>query len=140
MFDFIRRWAFNRSRFIFSYWDGSRIAKADPMVLWRSLQQHADFSEADFRLMKVDALRDSLVHKLANVVRDVFNIKLPDAGGLTELETLEILRSFIEYTGFQKKSGEPTQTSPQLVADTSEDWTAGGNTNDSSDSTSTATE
>jgi len=140
MFDFIRRWAFNRSRFIFSYWNGSKIVKADPMVLWRSLQQHADFSEADFRLMKVDALRDSLVHKLANVVRDVFDIKSPDDGGLTELETLEVLRSFIEYTGFQKKSGEPMQTLQQPAADTSEGSTADRNTNDSSDSTSTATE
>jgi len=140
MFDFIRRWAFNRSRFIFSYWNGSKIVKADPMVLWRSLQQHPEFSEVDFRMMKVDALRDSLVNKLANVVRDVFDIKQPESGGLTELESLEVLRSFIEYTGFQKKSGDQTQTSPQPVADTSEGSTAGGNTNDSSDSTSTATE
>jgi hypothetical protein len=107
-----RLWLFNRSRFIFSYWNGSRIVKGDPMVLWRSLQQHDDYREEDFKLMKVPALREELIGKIAAVVRSVFNIRLPNDGGLTELECFELLRAFIVYTGFQKKSGDLTQSLP----------------------------
>ena len=78
------------------------------MVLWRALQQHEDYREEDFKLMKVAALRNELIGKVAGFVRDIFDIKLPDEGGLTELECFELLRAFIAYTGFQKKSGDPT--------------------------------
>lgn len=110
MLNFIRRWLFNRSRYVFSYWNGSRIVKADPMVLWRAMQQHEDFREEDFRLMQVEALRSEMLHKISGVVSQVFSIALPDKGGLTEMECMDVLRSYIEYTGFQKKSGGLTQT------------------------------
>lgn len=110
MLNFARRWLFNRNRFIFAYWNGQKIVKGDPMVLWRSLQQHEDYREDDFKLIQVEALRNKIIGKLACVVRDVFCIKSVEDGGLTELECLDTLRAYIEYSGFQKKSGEPTQT------------------------------
>lgn len=103
MFNFVRRWLFNRNRFIFVYWNGQKIVKGDPMVFWRSLQQHEDYREDDFKLIQVEGLRNKIFGKLSGVVRDVFGIKTAEEGGLTELECLDILRSYIEYSGFQKK-------------------------------------
>ena len=140
MLDFIRRWLFNRSRFIFHYWNGSRTVKADPLVVWRTLQQTEDYSEDDFRLLKVDALRQELTSKIAGIVRQVFSIKLPDEGGLTELECLDLIRRFIEYAGFQKKSGSPTPSLPQSTADIYQGSTVEANTSEPSDCTSTSTE
>lgn len=108
----LQRWLFNRSRFVFRYWNGHRIALGDPMVLWRELQQCEDFKEDDFKLMKVEALRPKIIGRLAGVVRQVFSVGTPDQAGLTEMECLELLRQYIDYAGFQKKSGDPMQTSP----------------------------
>jgi hypothetical protein len=115
MFNFVRRWLFNRNRFIFVYWNGQKIVKGDPMVFWRSLQQHEDYREDDFKLIQVEGLRNQIFGKLSGVVRDVFGIKTAEEGGLTELECLDILRSYIEYSGFQKKSGEEIQTLPSTT-------------------------
>lgn len=115
MLNFVRRWLFNRNRFVFSYWNGQKIVKGDPIVFWRALQQHEDYREDDFRLMQVEGLRHAIYGKLAGVVRSVFHVKIPEEGGLTELECLGVLRSYIEYSGFQKKNGEQTQTLPSTT-------------------------
>jgi hypothetical protein len=131
-----RRWLFNRSRFVFRFWNGHRIATGDPMVIWRALQQHEDFREEDFKLMKVDALRDKTIGKVAKVVQEVFSLPALEDGGLTELECLDLLKAFMTYSGFQKKSGDLTQTlqSP-TVQEVSEDSTPQLSTSDDSDST-----
>ena len=110
MLNFIRRWYFNRHRYIYTYWNGHRIAKADPMVIWRDLQAHEEYRQDDFKLMKVPELRNEIIGKLAKVVRGVFNVAGPDSGGLTELECLDVLTEYITYTGFQKKNGDKMQS------------------------------
>lgn len=109
--DFLKRWFFNRQRFVFSYWNGHRTVKADPMVIWRLLQQCDDFREEDFKLLSIEATRNDTVAKIAGVVRSVFSIPSLEDGGLTELECLGVMNSFIAYSGFQKKSGGQMQTS-----------------------------
>jgi len=106
MFNLLKRWLFNRSRYVFKFWNGHRTVYADPMVLWRALQQHEDFREDDFKLMKVDALREKIIGKVSCVTRSVFGVGTVEERGLTELECLDLLKSFIAYSGFQKKSGD----------------------------------
>ena len=122
MINLILRWLFNRNRYVFKFWNGHRTVYADPMVLWRSLQQHEDFREDDFKLMKVDALREKIIGKVAGVTRSVFGVKTVEERGLTELECLDLLKSFIAYSGFQKKSGEGNlfsqpSTEPTVLGD-----------------------
>ncbi len=106
MINLLKRWLFNRSRYVFKFWNGHRTVYADPMVLWRALQQHEDFREDDFKLMKVDALREKIIGKVSCVTRCVFGVGTVEERGLTELECLDLLKSFIAYSGFQKKSGD----------------------------------
>lgn len=136
MLNFIKRWLFNRSRYVFKFWNGHRTAFADPMVIWRALQSNEDFREDDFKLMKVEALRDNLIGKVASITREVFELKPFAEGGLSELECLDLLKAFMMYSGFQKKSGDRMQTSPQdMEPEHSDDSTAEQNTSDDSAST-----
>ena len=109
------RWLFNRNRDIFKYFNCQRVVKADPLVLWRALQQNEDYRQEDFKLLKAPALRNEIIGKLAGIVRQVFGVQLPEDGGLTELECLELLQSFILYAGLQKKSTEPMPTLPETT-------------------------
>ena len=136
MLNFFKRWLFNRSRYVFKFWNGHRTVYADPMVLWRSLQQHEDFREDDFKLMKVDALREKIIGKVAGLTRSVFGVGTVEERGLTELECLDLLKAFIMYSGFQKKSGEEMQTSPSIAEPASSaDSTPEQSTNDDLEST-----
>lgn len=136
MINLFKRWLFNRSRYVFKFWNGHRTVYADPMVLWRSLQQHEDFREDDFRLMKVEALREKIIGKVAGVTRSVFGVGTVEERGLTELECLDLLKAFIAYSGFQKKSGEEMPTLPSTAEPKSSvDSTPEPSTNDASEST-----
>ena len=136
MLNFFKRWLFNRSRYVFKFWNGHRTVFADPMVIWRALQSNEDFREDDFRLMKVEALRDKIIGKVAGITREVFELKSVHDGGLTELECLDLLKAFMMYSGFQKKSGDRMQTLPQdMEPEHSDDSTAEPNTSDDSAST-----
>jgi hypothetical protein len=136
MINWFKRWLFNRSRYVFKFWNGHRTVYADPMVLWRSLQQHEDFREDDFKLMKVDALREKIIGKVAGLTRSVFGVGTVEERGLTELECLDLLKAFIMYSGFQKKSGEEMQTSPSIAGPASSaDSTPEQSTNDDLEST-----
>lgn len=136
MFNLLKRWLFNRSRYVFKFWNGHRTVYADPMVLWRALQQHEDFREDDFKLMKVDALRERIIGKVAGVTRSVFRVGTVEERGLTELECLDLLKSFIAYSGFQKKSGDLNLSSQQsMEATVLDDSTQLQSTNDDSAST-----
>lgn len=133
MLNMFKRWLFNRSRYVFKFWNGHRTVYADPMVLWRSLQQNEDFREDDFKLMKVDALREKMIGKVAGVTRSVFGVGTVEERGLTELECLDLLKAFIAYSGFQKKSGEQNLFSQQSTEPTAlDDSTQQQNTNDDS--------
>jgi len=136
MFNLLKRWLFNRSRYVFKFWNGHRTVYADPMVLWRALQQHEDFREDDFKLMKVDALREKIIGKVACVTRSVFGVGTVEERGLTELECLDLLKSFIAYSGFQKKSGDLNLSSqPSTETTALDDSTQPQSTNDDSAST-----
>jgi hypothetical protein len=136
MINLILRWLFNRNRYVFKFWNGHRTVYADPMVLWRSLQQHEDFREDDFKLMKVDALREKIIGKVAGVTRSVFGVGTVEERGLTELECLDLLKAFISYSGFQKKSGEGNLFSQPSTEPTAlDDSTQQQSTNEDSAST-----
>ena len=86
--------------------------------------------------MKVDALREKIIGKVAGVTRCVFGVGIVEERGLTELECLDLLKAFILYSGFQKKSGEEMQTLPSISEpESSDDSTPEQSTSDASAST-----
>jgi hypothetical protein len=103
-------------RFVFKYHDGTRDRYADPVAIMRAMTSHptldleqnlAEFQSEDSKLRN----EASLV--LVESTREIFGLhpfSEEHPNGLTELETLDILNAFIEYTETLKKngSGQPT--------------------------------
>lgn len=139
--DLVRRVWFSRSRMIFKYWDGRRTRLADPMVIYRELMANDEFKMDDLKMITVKDLFPKIVGRLAKVSRDVFKLKTVEEGGLTDMEAVQNLRAFIEYSGLQKKSTESPPTSPQCTEQTvSQDSQDVSDTNEPSASCSTLTE
>lgn len=119
----LRAWWHDRQRNIFQFWDGTRYRRIDPIVVYRGLMDHPQFSwddhpkvaeniSSEHEMLRKDALRSFKV--IADAVREVFGIPHFDGKrGLTEEESLGLFGDFCEYMGLLKKSTDPPQTSPQ---------------------------
>lgn len=138
--DKLRCWLFNRQRYVYRFWDGSRTRVADPLASYRDLMAHEDFRIDDMRMLSIPALMPDKAKSLANAYRDVFKVKQVEDGGLTDVECVHNLQDFLGVAYIQKKSTGTTQTSPTStdteVSQDSVDQTSNG---DGLDSTSTAT-
>ena len=115
------RWLRKYREGIFRFFDGTRWRCADPIAVFRSLQNHPEFDLAttpkmagvDDPKIKFDAIR-----KCADAVRVAFNVQpLDDTGaGLTEEECCALLVRFSQYADALKKNTNPPQTSPPSTA------------------------
>jgi len=93
------------SREIFSFWDGVRERRADPITLYRGLSSHKDYNLENDIPATVEG--DPTAHALTvRVVREVFDVPgwSEDSPGLTERETVELLWQFDGYLESLKKS------------------------------------
>lgn len=105
-----------RKREIFKYHDGLRTRFADPIVIMRSMSMHPklDLEEhlKQFASEQTE-LRNEAAVILTEATRDIFGIT-PFSDrllkGLTELETLDVLNSFIDYLDTLKKNGNGPPT------------------------------
>jgi hypothetical protein len=104
-------WRTNKSREIFRFWDGQRITSRDPMVLWIDLKNDPEFLlERHPKL--IDAGDDEAIKLGVRAVQRVFGVKAMEHGGLTHLESINLLGAFLDYMAGLKKSTSPTPTSP----------------------------
>lgn len=110
MLQWLRNRLAERQRLIFRYWDGRRIHRGDPLVLYRGLKNHEEF-DYDSHLAAHDNGDDDATAVCARAVCDVFGVEpLSDEGGLTENERLALLKTFTEYVLGLKKSTSPPPT------------------------------
>lgn len=116
MINLVRRWFANRNRQIFSYWDGRRVRKADPLVVYRKLDNDPEFDWETHPEMidsGEDGLADNAMEITANAVKRAFNVEPFDgAKGLTENECIGLLVQFVDYLTALKKNGNTSQTTP----------------------------
>jgi hypothetical protein len=110
--DKFRCWLFNRQRYVYRFWDGSRTRVADPLACYRDLMAHEDFRIDDLKMLSIPALMPDKAKTLAKAYRDVFKVKQVEDGGLTDVECVHNLQDFLGVSYIQKKSGESQQTSP----------------------------
>lgn len=113
-----------RERQIFFYWDGTHQRAIDPMVAYRGLMTHDKFNAQVHPDLAAEGDLESL-QIIVGAVRDVFGVspfrssfqnKLGDtlpSDGLTESETADIMRQFLDYCGNVKKNGNPPPISPE---------------------------
>ena len=99
---------------LFRYWDGVRFVRADPFVLMRRLLTSGEF-DPDSDLKKLELPDPKLVVKtlenISSAVRNIFDIPQFQDGGLSELECVNLLKTFIEWADQLKKNGATKQIS-----------------------------
>jgi hypothetical protein len=100
-----------REREIFKYHDGERERAADPVAIMRAMANHPTLDlQQNVQEMQAEDLKvqTSATVVAVNATREIFGVKPwseenPD--GLTEMETLDLLAEFVNYSAELKKNG-----------------------------------
>jgi len=127
-----QRWAYNRRRMIYRFWDGSQYRRVDPIDIHLQLQSHPRYV-ADRHLKQIDEGDNEATRITCAAVCEVFNVQPFDPvkrTGLTIGEQLGLLADFYFWLEDQKKSIRHTLTAPSSTE--SGTWT------DSSETTTPA--
>lgn len=111
MFNWFRRWLFNRRRAIFQFWNGRAWCQVDPLVVFRKLREHPEF-DLDRDTMFHEAGHEDSTQLCIAATRVAFGVTAFDgSAGLTEAETMDLLQSFGAWMQSVKKN-----TSPQPIS------------------------
>jgi hypothetical protein len=133
MFGWLKRFLSRRRREIFRFHDGTRWRYTDPIVIDREINRVFPEYQTAIKFLEIpepdggmppealeQCVRDQkrAIEKLVAMVREVFGVKaLDDAGnGLTESESLDLLTSFILFSGELATAAAPLSNSPGPVA------------------------
>jgi len=102
----------DRERKIFTYWDGQRFRRADPLAVVRGLSNDPKF---DLETTPAAADRGDLeaVEITCNAARSVLKIPSLEDGGLTDAECFETLIAFFDFCAALKKNSKMPPTSPE---------------------------
>lgn len=143
-------WFANRSRNIFSYWDGVKKRAIDPAVAWRKMWENEDckpqrdFGPAtgigqDGSPVEFEAAAQERVLRMA---REMFGVQAwtEETPGLTIDETFALLWSFLGYMDQLKKKRAPLPTTSPPTASNSTSPVEDSTTRLASDSCSTGSE
>ncbi len=108
-------------RSIYSYSDGEKIVKADPMPLYKAVMDVGPSLSVDLKVSTSTLMKNEDKGKahqsLLGSIRSIFNLKpfqQTEDGkmvGLTEIETVEVLDHFLSYCHELKKKMKPNVTS-----------------------------
>lgn len=119
-------------RQIFSYWDGVKARRVDPLVVWRAMHAPPVTWAADMRVASNPVKTDgnpfyaddevcAAEERLLALTRQLFGVKSwsEEQAGLTVSETMELLGLFLRYVGDLKKkhnhSPMPSPASESMV-------------------------
>lgn len=112
-----RRWAYNRRRNIYRFFDGQTMRAVDPLRLYREILMHEDYRADDWSMSRIEnrAVKLSAIARLATVWRDVTDSDTAEDGGLSDAECYALIGEFVQYSDDQKKNTVPTPISLQLL-------------------------
>jgi len=133
MLEKLKNWFFaralNRHRLLFRYWDGSRFVSADPFVLLRRMLNTTKF-DADADVKALSLPEPTIVAKkigfIAEGIREIFELKPFEQGGLSELECVNLLMLFSDFLNSVKKNGVSSLISSPLMASSTMDASTDG--------------
>jgi hypothetical protein len=99
-------------RLIYSFHDGSKVVRADPLELYRKLMAVGPELNVDMKVSVSPSKDAPRAHEnVVKKVREVFGVKPLEEGGLTELEAIQLLDHFLTFCGFVKKNSSQPPTS-----------------------------
>ncbi len=101
-----------KKRMIYCYFDGKKDVKADPMVLYRRAMENGPELSIDLKVANIPNKDSAKAHKGAvEKIRKIFSLVSFEDGGLTELETLDLLDHFFAFCDGVKKNSSASPTS-----------------------------
>lgn len=99
-------------RLIFTYHDGTKKVRADPMVLYKKVMASRAELSIDRKVADSPSKDAMTAHgRLVDRIRAIFQLKLFEEGGLTEQETVELLDHFLFFVDEIQKKTNPSPTS-----------------------------
>lgn len=128
-----------KERKIFSYFDGKRTVQADPLALYKRVMDKGPSLSIDIAVSQSQSKDAAKAQKeLVENIRKIFNIEfltneIECEGTLTDVEVLNLLDMFMDYTADVKKNSKTSLIMPTttLPSSTSKDDQATINTSDS---------
>jgi len=96
---------------LFVYWTGKQWRAADPIVVWRAIDQDPEFNP-ERHLPAIDRGELDALGIAAAAVRRIFDIPPFEHGGLAERPCVDLLDQFYRFVASLKKSTEIPLTSP----------------------------
>ena len=110
-----------KERKIFSYFDGEKTVKADPVALYRRVMDKGPSLSIDMSV-STSASKDAekAQKELVDNVRTIFNVKplaneIECTGTLTDTEVLYLLDQFMDYASDVKKNSKTLPTTPPIT-------------------------
>lgn len=98
-----------RQRDIFTFWDGQKERRIDPLPAWYKMSVDPECVPArDCKL--ADAGDRESVLKVLAMTRRMFDVKPLEQGGLTEYETSNLFAEFMAFISLQKKKRDHYRT------------------------------
>ncbi len=105
----VREW--NTNRLIYEFFDGTAFVTADPLVIERKLESDPE-CRWDVHPRLAESGDQEAVGILVRAARRAFNVPALEQGGLTEVETLNLMSDFYEWLETLKKNS-PDSLMPQ---------------------------
>lgn len=111
-----------RERLIYHYFDGTKMIRADPLVLWRRVSDVGpelsnDIQVAESISKNAKKAQQEVIQKLCKI----FGVKeLDQEGGLTETDITRLFYHFMNYMDVLKKKVKPTSMSAPATSVSSE--------------------
>jgi len=116
-----------RERMIYTYWDGQRWVKADPMVLHKNIMKVGPELDVAMKVAASPLKEAPFEHdRYMKFVRDAFGVKSFSEGGLTDLEVADLLDHFFAFCSGVKKNSNPTPTSAATTSPSTASTAGGG--------------
>lgn len=95
---------FQSEKNIYSYWDGSRIVYTDPIDLYKRIMTIGPELDVDIKVARSPSKKAMQAHDdMVKKIRELFSIKPFEQNGLTEVESKQLLDSFLIYCDVIRK-------------------------------------
>lgn len=101
-------------RLVYTYWHGTGYRMADPLVLYRKMMAVGPELSVDIKVANTPGYKGAAEGhaKMIEKIKNIFEVKSFDEGGLTEVEMMELFDHFNDFCGDVEKKTSPPPTSP----------------------------
>ena len=96
-------------RLLYSYWNGTELVRCDPIQLYKRMMAKGPELSIDIKVAQSKSKDAVKAHdSMIKTIREIFSLKPMEEGGLSEIETIELLDHFMRFSDIIKKNSSPS--------------------------------